>query len=293
MELEGLNISPELLDTVVEQYRVEITDKVLDLIAMGQLKKEQPVDTSNWVIGRFIRMLPEHCQILVDPSEAYCPPPAFCDLPTWEVVLGPYVAVGTMARNFQPVFTHKRSPSHEQDLDKIILAGEEVYLRPQTVRPYFNFVVDEFTLGMKDWQRKVITLDPEYDSEKYLTEVALEMLEERENLFKTQLAEFSGLMLQWRGDRRWYELVFLENELLKDHSNCLPPGFSADNLVDARRHIEIETAKDYAGLISPWEVGLRERELGEGYSQPYDAAQREMAAIAAAIVDIKNMLRTM
>ncbi|KAJ5923769.1 hypothetical protein N7454_009014 [Penicillium verhagenii] len=198
-----------------------------------------------------------------------------------------------MARHFQPVFTHKRSPSHEQDLEKIIREGEEVYLRPLTVRPYFNFLVDEFTLGMKDWQRKAITLDPEYDSEKYLTEVALELLEEREELFKTQLVEFSSSMRQWRTDRRWYELVLLENELLKDHSNCLPPGFNVDNLVDARRHIEIETEKDNAGLISPWDVGLRERELGEGYSQPYDAAQREMTAIAAAIVDIRKQLKIM
>ncbi|KAJ6096437.1 hypothetical protein N7486_007183 [Penicillium sp. IBT 16267x] len=290
MALEGLDINQRILDGILKHYEDDIMRKAITIIALGKLQLERHEGTEHFVPGNAIRLLPAHCQIRVDPKSPSSVPeyyPDFTTLPKWEEIVGPHMMVGTLHGDI-PISTKRhRNPALEEQLH-VIPFGTWLYIRPRLTKPFYEFIADGFALDPDSIKRETVYFSPSHADPKSLTRDALSLLKQRKALFDSLVEnEWSDHMRVWRCERRQWELTLIENEWMqKEQSIYLPLGLGIDNLVDARRHIEIENAKERAGLISPFEIGLREREK----TQPYDKVIKEMADLTAAIKELEKML---
>jgi hypothetical protein len=284
---EGLDISQKLLDDVSMRYKDDIMSRAITVIGLGHLQPERHEGTEHFVLGDAIRLLPAHCQVLVDPRSPSSVPgscPRFRTLPVWEDIVGPHEMVGMLHQDIPTSMKRHRNHALDEEPETVPF-GTDLYIRPRLTKPFFEFFADGFVLDPDSVKRERLNFYPGYAGPKGLTRAVLSLLKQRKELFDKRVEEWSDHMCVWRCQRRKWELALLENEWIhKEQSIILPRGFSIDNLVEARRHIEIEKAKERAGLISPFEIGLREREK----TQPYDEVIKEMADLTAAIKEIED-----
>lgn len=291
MALEGLGIKQEILDDILDRYKDDLMSRAITVIALGELQSETHEGTEHFIPGDAIRLLPAHCQARVDPSSLSSIPdyyPGFSTLPVWEDIVGPHTSVGMVHQDIH--IPTKRHRNHAlEDPPDTIPVGTELYIRPRLTKPFFDFFADGFAFDPDSIKRDNFHINPRYADPKVLNRTVLMLLQERKAIFdKRAENEWTEHMCDWRCERRQWELTLLENEWIhKEQSKILPLGFGIDNLVEARRHVEIENAKERAGLISPFEIGLRDREK----TQPYDEVIKEMADLNVAIKELEEMLK--
>lgn len=291
MALEGLGVTQEDLDGILKHYKGDLMSRAITVICLGELQPETHEGTEHFVLGDAVRLLPAHCQVRVDPSSPSSVPdyyPKFATLPIWEDIVGPHTSVGMVHQDI-PISTKRHRNQALEDPFDTIPVGTEMYIRPRVTKPFFDFFAEGFAFDPDSIRRDNFHINPRYANPKVLNTTALMLLQERKARFdKRAENEWTEHMRDWRCKRRQWELTLLENEWInKEQSMILPLGFGIDNLVDARRHIEIENAKERAGLISPFEIGLRDRER----TQPYDEVIKEMAELDSAIKQLEEMLK--
>lgn len=290
MALEGLGLDQEALDEILDLYKDDLMSRAITVIALGELQPETHEGTEDFVLGDAIRLLPAHCQVRVDPNSSSSVPdyyPGFSTLPVWENIVGPHTSVGMVHRDIPIPTKRQRSHALEEPPDTIPV-GTELYIRPRVTKPFFDFFANGLAISPDSIKGNNFHINPRYADPKVLNRTALMLLRERKEIFDRRAEnEWTEHIRDWRCKRRQWELTLLENEWIhKEQSRILPLGFGIDNLVDARRHIEIANAMEREGLISPFEIGLRDREK----TQPYDEVIKEMADLEAAIKQLEELL---
>ncbi|KAJ5646973.1 hypothetical protein N7490_003345 [Penicillium lividum] len=293
MSLEGLDITQESLDQILKEYNDDLVNRSLNIIALGKIKygkRDTQGGSERYVYGNVIRLLPENCQIRIDPTTNFIPGPPFPAAPVWDEIIGPHEFVG-LTRKEIPLATKRHRDTALQKHPLILPSQKELHLRPQLTRPYFDFDAEGYHFDITYWKEGYFYINPEHEGIENLTKIALDLLKKRKVLFETQLSKFRISMRNWRIQRRRQELTLLENEwMYKEESNHLPPDFGHSHLIGARRHMVIENAKERAGLISPFEVGVLEKEHEEKIAQPFGWVIKEMTAIDKAMEDLEKMI---